>query len=252
QNIARFQLEQLDIDQLRQSGVVDISLQQLIAQATNHNLAQTMGVSVHDDTIREVLQRTPTFQDDLGQFDANRFYGVLGQVGLREDEFVDRLRNDIGSNWIMTSYAQPLGLGDKALSRLAQWRLQLRDIAFIRRPIDRTRKIDTPDLAVLADFLAQNPESYREPERRKIKHVTIKPAQFLEGITIDDASLADAFNARADEFQKSESRVISQILFQSQEQAEQAHQHINEGTAFVDLPEALDDSDLAIVTYDDA
>ncbi len=94
---------ELDRDQARALGLVDRSLQQLIARALYRLEQDRLGMAVSDRQVQAWIADQSMFKDDLDRFDRLRFDAVLRQTGLSEAGFVATLRQDISRQQIIDS-----------------------------------------------------------------------------------------------------------------------------------------------------
>ena len=85
----------VDQQQLKQLGIVDSVLNQLIDRALLDQEAQRLGLEVSDDVIRNAIYENPAFRGPDGRFDRQLFAQVLMMNRLSEDQLVARLRHDI-------------------------------------------------------------------------------------------------------------------------------------------------------------
>jgi len=85
----------VDQQQLKQLGILDSVLNQLIERALLDQEAQRLGLAVSDDVIRNTIYENPAFRGPDGRFDRQLFAQVLMMNRLSEDQLVARLRHDI-------------------------------------------------------------------------------------------------------------------------------------------------------------
>ena len=78
-------------------------LDHLIIEAVEANMADELGVTVGDDTLRASIADNEIFFDASGSFDAAVFSGVLATNGLTEASYLDQLGRGIASDQLTAS-----------------------------------------------------------------------------------------------------------------------------------------------------
>ncbi len=84
----------IDRQQAIQFGLMQQALQGLITRRLVDLRAHDMGLTVADDTLRQLITDNPMFQS-AGRFDRDRFEQLLQANGLTENGYLARLREDV-------------------------------------------------------------------------------------------------------------------------------------------------------------
>ena len=245
-DIAQLGLAQLDRQQLRRLGLVDSALERLIAPAVVRDRVVRLGLRAGDEAVRAAIVSDDRFHNSFGQFDRNRFVGILGNVGLNEDAYVEALRSDIAGQWVFDALAGHGGLSPRAMSVLREYRLGMRDVRLFRAGVPLGE--GEPEAGELAEFFAGSREQFRWGESRVVRFVRIVPEQYTDTVVVSEEDMRASFAAREAEFQQPEQRGWRRILFSDKADADAAWALVRGGEDFGRLPEALD-GEAEIVTF---
>jgi peptidyl-prolyl cis-trans isomerase D len=160
---------------LRQLGIDQRIVQQLIEEEAALAEARRQGISASDAEVRARILSLPAFQEN-GQFIGNDRYRQLLQMQnppVRASEFEEEVRRTIVveklqgalTDWITVSQADV----DAEFNRRNE-KVKLAVVAF---PADKFRDSATVSDAEIAAHFEANKEQYRIPEKRKIKYALI-------------------------------------------------------------------------------
>lgn len=91
--------------------------------------------------------------------------------------------------------------------------------------------IPEPTISQLETFHTESPEEFTTPEIRKITFAAVLPDSLSEKVEISEDELREAYSEREGEFNQPERRVVAQLAFPSQEDAESAKASFDDGSA---------------------
>lgn len=148
--------------ELAQTGVADEILNDLIDRALLQNIARRSNYAFDRDYLAELLREDPTFRDETGQFDAERWNELVRQPGINWDQIYAELRQSAESELAAR----------RAMAAVRVLESEVRE-EFEREHTEiqvRYARIE-PDVEVsdeeLREFYDERPEAYQtEPERR--------------------------------------------------------------------------------------
>ena len=148
--------------ELAQTGVADQILNDLIDRALLQNIARRSNYAFDRDYLAEVLREDPTFRDETGQFDVERWNELVRQPGINWDQIYAELRQSAESELAAR----------RAMAAVRVLESEVRE-EFEREHTEirvRYARIE-PDVDVseeeLREFYDGRPDAYQtEPERR--------------------------------------------------------------------------------------
>ena len=106
----RAQFGTVDMQLVKQLGIVDNVLEQLIDRSLLNQETQRLGLDVPDEVIRNAIYENPAFRGPDGKFDRRLFAQVLMMNRLSEDQLIARMRQELPRNDLLqavTSGVQP-------------------------------------------------------------------------------------------------------------------------------------------------
>src|SRR5262249_42648963 len=148
--------------------------------------AQRLHLVMPDSVIQDRIFREPSFKNDLGQFDRNRFETYLQQQQLSEGAFVQKYRTDLVRfqiyNAIVAGVAAPRTLVDLIYA----YRAEKRVASTILVATNSITDVGTPDDKVLAEYLKQNGARFQSPEYRSVTLVRMAPGDVAGDVTVGE------------------------------------------------------------------
>jgi peptidyl-prolyl cis-trans isomerase D len=221
----------LTSEQIKELGIADSVLQQLIDQHLVDLEANRLGVAIGNDSVRQAILANPSFLDN-GRFDRNRYLALLQANQMNEAQFESLLRSDL----IRRQIIEPMTAGAAApavlVDALLASRGERRVAEAVLLPANAVGNVDAPDDKTLNNFYDQHQDQFRAPERRAFTVATLSPAQIAGGIKIPEETLEAEYKARGDEFREPERRELQQILVPDEAKAKAAEDALKSGKDF--------------------
>ncbi|WP_101068116.1 peptidylprolyl isomerase [Roseovarius salinarum] len=241
----------------REAGVDQRVLSQLIATAALDEEARRLGISVGDENLREQLLSIPNFQGPDGEFDREAYRFALDQAGMTEAEFEADIRAETARSLLQGALVSGVRVPQAFTGLLIDYLGTRRDVAWLRLgPSALETEPPAPTEADLKEYHAANEDRFTEPEKRRITYAWLTPEMMADEVEVSEDALRDAYEARIEEFQRPERRLVERLAFETMEAARAAREKLDAGEAsFESLVEArgleLSDIDLGDVTRDD-
>jgi peptidyl-prolyl cis-trans isomerase D len=225
-----------DFDRERaiQLGVMQQSLQDLVAQRLVSLRAHDMGLAVPDDTLRTMITANPAFQS-AGQFDRSRFDQLLRLNGLSEQSYLAALRQDAVRRALTGSIAGPVTVPPALVDALYKYRNEKRRGYYVPVPAASITAVPEPTEDDLAAFHDAHQEQFTTPQYRALTFVTLEPKDLEGEVEVSDAEVEAAYQSRIDQYRTPERRTVEQLLAPDQATIEQAAKRLREGAT----PEAV-------------
>ena len=183
--------------------------------------ADRLGLTVTRDMQTSAIRQERAFQDEFGEFTEGRFLQTLGQIGLSEKEYLDRLSETLERDQIVGAVAATAFYPINAATSLAKFQLAERAVRFTSFPVD-ANKIAAPSDSDLASWYAENSTNFDAPILRQFDAIILDPVALEDAVTLDEADVMEAFDLRRDEFITPETRNLSQMVFNTAEEADAA------------------------------
>ncbi len=215
-----------DEQALRQQALDGLVQQQIV-----RNLATENGFTVSNKSLASAIQELSVFQDAEGRFDKERYVSQLRASGTTVEAFEHNYREDaavaqVQSGIVQTSFTLP-----SERDQLDQLTRQLRHVDVLRFPIGDVREtVEVTDDEVQNHY-DENKETYKFPERVKIKYVRLSADLLAGDIDVTDEEALAYFEANKGSYLTAEERKASHILLNMDEDASDSE--VEEKTALL-------------------
>lgn len=238
-------------------GLPNAVLSTLITNRALDVEAERLGLSVGDGTLRDQIVDIPNFQGPDGSFSRDSYTFVLERAGLSEEQFEGDLRDETARSVLQAAVTSAMRMPDLYADTVINYLAEVRSITMLRlNQDDLDAPLPTPTEAELRDFYQENQDDYTAPEKKRITYAWLSPDEMIDQIPIEPEAIRDAYEARIDEFEQPERRLVERLVYPDAEAAEAARAQLDAGEAeFETLVEdrglALSDVDLGDVSRAD-
>jgi peptidyl-prolyl cis-trans isomerase D len=222
----------LDIEQARSFGIVQQVLDRMVDRALFEQHTNDLGLVVTKDQIRDRIAKLPAFQDQFGKFDRIRFEQALRNSGLTEAAFVAGLTGDIQRDQLTNAIAGGMTTPRTLADVLYRYSAETRVAETVLFGHDSAGVLPEPTEQQIQHFYDTDSGSFMAPEYRKLAVLQIRPSELTDEVAVSDQQLREEYDLRLDELSIAERRAVSQILYPSREEADEALAKIEEGRDF--------------------
>lgn len=219
----------LSVDEARAIGLHQQVLDQLVAEATLDEDARRMKLGVSEDRLVKRIADDPSFQDGEGSFDRARLESVLRQNNLREDDFVEEIRNELTRRQLVQALTGAFDAPDAMTRALLRYQQESRTVSLLRLDGWQIRATPTPDDGDLAEFFERTQSDYAAPEFRTIEALLIDPDQVRAGIDVSDEEIEARFARNRDSYVRPERRRVEQLRLDTKEDVLESERQIKAG-----------------------
>jgi peptidyl-prolyl cis-trans isomerase D len=223
----------------RKMGMLDRTIDSLIARTLIDEAARSLGLAATDETILRRVASNPAFKGPTGQFDRDVFRSRLARLGFTEDSFMKTERTNMVRNQMVETVAAGIGAPVALTDPLLAWREERRVAETFVIKDESTPLPPAPDAAQLEAYYKDNVSRFMAPEYRTLTVLLLRPADVAGGIDIDEAMLQEAYQQRLEEFSTPERRAVSQIVFDEQSAAAKATDLVTQGKDLAAVAKAL-------------
>jgi peptidyl-prolyl cis-trans isomerase D len=242
----------LTFEQAQMFGVPQQTLSRLVTTRAFDNETFEIGLSVGDETLAEELRQIPNFNGEDG-FDRNAYSFILENAGLTEAEFEATLRDETARTLLQTSIVAGTSLRTTYAETMLKYQLERRSVTMAE--LTDADLVTTPPLAdeaTLRAYYDANIDQYTSPEARDVTYAWITPDMLLDSVQVPEEDLRSSYDERYDEFNLPERRLVEQLVFPDDAEAQAALSRIGSGGSFEEEVAgrglALADTDLGDVT----
>lgn len=230
----------LDRQRAIQLGLMQQSVQDLIARRLIDLRAQEMGLAVSDDTLRRLITQDPMFQTG-GQFDRSRFNQLLMANGMSEENYLAMLRQDFVRDTLTGSLAAPVEVPDPLAEALYRYRNEQRKGRMLLVEAASVTDLPEPGAEELEAYHEQHEDQFRAPEYHGLTFITLEPEDLLDEVEIGDEAIEQIYQERMETYRTPERRAVQQLLASERAAIERAAELVREGKSFEEVATELAD-----------
>lgn len=229
-------------------------LQRLTRERALDHEATQMGLSIGDETLRDRILGISAFQGVDGQFDRDGYAQSLRSAGLNENEFEMSLREETARQLLQGAVLSGVEMPAAYAETLAAYVSEQRDFTWVLFRDDATEPPAATEEALRAYFDA-NAETFVLPATKKVTYAWLNPTDILDQVEIPEEELRAEYDARSDQYNQHERRLVERLVFADQAAADQAAAALEvNGTTFEALVQErglqLSDVDLGDVSLE--
>ena len=209
---------------LRQLGIDQRIVQQMIEEEAALAEAERLGIRASDEEVRERILALPYFQEN-GQFVGDARYRQMLQMAnppLRPDEFENEIRRSIAVEKLRGALTDWIAIDDAEVDNEFRRRNEKVKLAVVNFPSDKFREsVTATDAEIAAEFEAHK-DTYRLPEKRKIKYAMVDTQAIRERTQVTAEDVKRHYDDNQQQYSTPEQVRASHILFKTEGKDEAA------------------------------
>src|SRR5262245_38699822 len=178
---------------LPQQVVGDLVQEALIVQR-----AQAEGLSVTDEELSARIHAIPAFQEN-GRFSLKRYQDILKRRGLNPTAFEGEVRRELTRAKVESAVRGGVKVSETELEQAFRMRREEVRAAWALVELGPLVAAAGATDEELAAYLAQHPDEFRQPDRRRVQYVTLSPKSFAP--TVTDAEVDKYYREHTKEFE---------------------------------------------------
>ena len=217
-NLRRAYGGNLDAQMIKQLGVPQRLIQQLVDEEMMLAEADRLGITVTDGEVRERLIRLPAFQEN-GQFIGEARYRQLLDMQrppITPAEFETQMRRSLTIEKLQGAVSDWMQVSDEEVDREYKKRNEKvkLDLGLFASK-DFQKSVTTTDADLTSQFNA-NPETYKVPEKRRVRYLAIDAEHLKASMTATDQEIQAKYQQNAKTYSTPEQIRASHILLKTE------------------------------------
>lgn len=192
-------------------------LDNMINDVLLEQYAQSLGLRVTDEYIRETILAMPEFQSN-GQFDNSIYQSALRRAGFTPDGFAEYLRSNLKREQLVLALQASKFTLTGEVEALSQIIAQSREIQTVTLAIDDFLPGVNLTEQEVEQYYQLNDERYLRPEQMKIGYLELSAQQIKHSISISDDDAKAYYEANLTKYASPEQRKVSHIMIQGDDQ----------------------------------
>ncbi len=203
---------------LRQLGVDQQILQQMVDERAALAEADRLGVRVTGVEVRRRILSIPAFQENGVFIGEQRYQQLLGmqRPPLTAAEFEDGIRRAIMVDKLRASVTEWLSIPERELEQEYRRRNDKVKLAVVGFETESFRSSVSATDAEVASYFGAHKEEFRVPEQRKIRYLLIDIEAMRAKVVVPAADLERAYNDNIKEYTTPEQVRASHILLRTE------------------------------------
>ena len=211
---------------LRQLGIAQRIVQQLIDQEAVVAQADRLGIRVTDGELRERIVRMPGLQEN-GHFIGDARYRLLLQTQrppVQPHEFEAEVRKSLMADKLQAAVAGWITVSEADVDTEYRKRNEKVKLEMAVFTADRFRDTIQPTDAELQAHFDANTETYRVPEKRRVRYLSVDAEALRSRMTVTPAEAEARYRQNIQVYSTPEQIRASHILFKTEGKDEAAVQ----------------------------
>ena len=248
-NLERQTGQQLSLQQAQLFGASQQVLGELMIAAALDNETDSIGFSAGDERLARRVGELPGFVGIDGKFDRVVYQSTLDRAGLTIADFEAQLRDELARQVLESAVTGGIDAPRAATRAFLDYLATKRDVSFVTLgEADLSAPIAAPDDSQLRGYHNEYADQFFVPETKVMTYAWLTPDMLVDGISVDDSVLRAAYDARSDEFNRPERRLVERLVFGDQAEAEAAAARVETGE--IDFPGLVAERGLDLADID--
>jgi peptidyl-prolyl cis-trans isomerase D len=209
---------------LKQLGIDQQILQQLVDERAALSEAERVGVKVTDAEVAQRIYAIPAFQENGAFIGQVRYQQLLASQSppLTTSDFEEGVRRSLVMEKLRASVTDWLSVSDKELQDEYRRRNDKVKLAVVAFNADSYRPDVTASDADVTSYFEGHQADFRIPEKRKVKYLLVDIDALRAKATVTPADLTKAYNDNIAQFTSPEQVRASHILLKTEGKDEAA------------------------------
>jgi peptidyl-prolyl cis-trans isomerase D len=203
---------------LRQLGVDQQILQQMVDERAALVEAERVNIRVTDEEVRARIMAIPAFLENGAFIGEQRYRQVLGMQNppLTTTTFEEGIRRSLVVEKLRASITEWMDIPEKEVEQEYRRRNDKVKLALVTFPTDTFKPDVTATDAELAAHFDAHKETFRIPEKRRIKYLLVDVEALRAKVVVSQADLDRAYNDNIAQYQTPEQIRASHILLKTE------------------------------------
>jgi peptidyl-prolyl cis-trans isomerase D len=210
-SIRREQGKTLSRREAGEQGIPQQVMQQLTMQTVTLAYADKIGVKASPSAVADIIANAPLFKNGLGTIDQKAIDRYAAEQGMTRQQFENDLRDTLTFQYLQQSLIGGLAPPKILSSPILAYLGEKRTVALARLTPAALPTVKPPTDDELKAYYETKKTLFAQPERRRFAVLSYSADDFLDKVTIDDATLKTEYDKRIKEFSTPETREIMQF-----------------------------------------
>jgi peptidyl-prolyl cis-trans isomerase D len=203
---------------LKQLGVDQQILQQMVDERAALSEAERLDIEVSDEEVRARIMAFPSFLENGVFIGEQRYRQILNMQmpPISTTEFEESVRRSLVVEKLRASLTEWMTIPDKEVEDEYRRRNDKVKLALVTFPTDSFKPDVSATDAEVASHFEANQETFRIPEKRKIRYLLVDREALRSKVVVSAADLERAYNENLEQYTAPEQIRASHILLKTE------------------------------------
>jgi peptidyl-prolyl cis-trans isomerase D len=209
---------QMNEQLLKQLGVEQQILQQMVDERAALAEARRVGIKVSDDEVRQRILSIPAFQENGAFIGEQRYQQLLRmqRPPMSPSEFEENVRRQLTIQKLRSSLTDWLSVSDNELEQEYRRRNDKVKLSVVSFTADSFRGQVAANDAEIATYFDAHKDDFKIPEKRKIRYLLIDIEATRAKIVVPAADIERTYNSSIEQYSTPEQVRASHILLKTE------------------------------------
>lgn len=208
----------MDESLLRQLGIDQRIVSQLVEEEIAVAEAKRLGITATDAEVKQRILDIPAFQENHQFIGYDRYRQVLQAQNppVRESDFEEQVRRSITVEKLQAAVTNWISIPDNEVEAEFRKRNEKVKLAVVSFPADKFREGTQATDAEVAAWFEKNTDTYRIPEKRKVKYALLDVQAIRDRITVTPQDVQRSYEDNAQQYATPEQVRASHVLLKTE------------------------------------
>jgi peptidyl-prolyl cis-trans isomerase D len=203
---------------LRQLGIDQRIVQQLIQEEISAAEAKRLGITASDEEVKQRILAIPAFQENghfIG-FDRYRQMLQMQNPPVRESDFEEQVRRSITLEKLQAALTNWISVSDADVDAAFKERNEKVKLAVVSFPVEKFREAVQASEQEVSAWFEGHKDEYRIPEKRKVKYALLDVQAIRNRMNVTEQDIKNYYEDNAQQFSTPEQVRASHILLKTE------------------------------------
>ena len=201
--------------------------------------------------ILQIIMLNPQFQNGKN-FDSQSFKQYLQQVGMSENEYITSIKRSIAKKILLETQVAGVNVPKTALNLMEKVAGQRRTFKYAELKYSDIEPDRNPSQEELNQYYTDFSDEFVEPEKRDAKIMFLSLDALADAVKVSQEDIDAYYKEHITDYEQPEKRNVLQMIFNSEKQAKEVYEKIQNGADFAEIAaeNGQKDIDLGFVAAD--
>ncbi|AMW78953.1 peptidylprolyl isomerase [Acinetobacter sp. TGL-Y2] len=206
------QMVQGDESLLNQSYIDQVAMDSLIDRAVLIQQAQTLGITLSDAQIEQMIAQQPSLQVD-GKFDKKTYENYLRSIGMTNLSLINNIRQDHALKMLVSSITDNSLVNPVDVQQISNLQSEQRSLFMSSVKLEDYKKSVKATNQEIADYYNKHQNQFKQLASVDVDYVVVTPAMAAKtDTTVTDAELKQAYDQFVERQNKDAKAEVKHIL----------------------------------------